>query len=207
MARQQPARLAYKSSLALLPPPSITAPIEAVRRVHDKHFARWPPHINLIYPFLAAPSQPTSEGSASSKHLREDIRSRIRKAVEPIEPFQVALYADASGVFSHRKKTVWMSPSTDRVEQLQAALQAEFAECDAGPNPFTPHLSIGQAQTDTAAQELRDEIKRSIANFSKSTDGSAPVALDWNIDNVYVLERKGYHDRFEVVGSIELGAK
>jgi 2'-5' RNA ligase len=205
MAKQLPAHLAHKSALALLPPISITTPIESVRRAHDKHFARWPPHINLIYPFLASPSAMSDEGDSSSLQLKEDIRSRIRKAVQQLEPFHVSLSADPPGQFSHskRSRTVWLGPSTERVQQLQAALQAEFAECNADQRPFTPHLSVGQAHSDAGAQTLGDEIKRSVTDFNK--DDSTPAALDWYVDKVYVIERKGYKDRFKVVGYIDIG--
>jgi hypothetical protein len=42
--------------------------------------------------------------------------------------------------------------------------------------------------------------------FLRPTEG-VPVAWDWLVDKVYVLERIGYHDRFEVLGSIRLGNK
>jgi len=207
MAKQLPAHLTRKAALALLPPASITAPIEAVRRVHDNHFARWPPHINLLYPFLASPSDTILEGGTLSSHLKKDIRARIQNATRSIEPFQISLNADPHGVFSHgkRSKTVWLGPSTERVQQLHAALQAEFTECDADQRPFTPHLSVGQAQSDAGAQKLGEEIKRSVAHFNNGVDEDLPVALDWYVDKVYVIERKGYRDRFQVVGSIELG--
>jgi hypothetical protein len=32
-----------------------------------------------------------------------------------------------------------------------------------------------------------------------------PFALDWYVDKVFVIERKGYHDRFKIIGSIDLG--
>lgn len=209
MAKHLPAHLAHKSALALLPPASITTPIETVRRVHDKHFARWPPHINLIYPFLASPSTMNVEGNPSSPQLEEDISLRIHKAVKQLEPFHVSLSADPPSRFSHskRSKTVWLGPSTDRVQQLQAALQAEFAECNADQRPYTPHLSVGQADSDTGAQKLGDEIKDSIIDFNRDREESTPIALDWHIDKVYVIERKGFNDRFKVVGTIELGTR
>lgn len=201
MANRLPAHLAFKSALVLLPPPAIAPPIEAVRRVHDKNFARWPPHINLVYPFLASPADPLS------RQLKEDIRSRIRKATEQLEPFHISLSANLVRQFSHshKSKTVWLRPSTDHVQQLQAALQAEFAECNADDRPFQPHLSIGQASSDAGVQELEGEIRRSIKEFNGAGDGKKPTVLDWYVDTVYVIERQGYHDRFQVVGSIPLG--
>jgi 2'-5' RNA ligase len=196
------------SALALLPPANITAPIEAVRRVHDRHFDRWPPHINLLYPFLASPSNTTVHGEENpAPRLREDIRARIQRAAKSISSFHVSLHADTAGVFSHsrKSKTVWLGPSTQNIQTLQAALQAEFAECDADKRPFTPHLSVGQAHGDGGAKALAHEIKKSVSEFLTDRKEEEAVKLDWYVDKVFVIERKGYHDRFEVVGSIELG--
>jgi hypothetical protein len=84
------------------------------------------------------------------------------------------------------------------------ALQSEFAECDADQRPFTPHLTLGQARNDREVQQLSEEIKLSILSNTE-TQQDSPVALDWLVDKVYVLERKGFHDRFKIVGAIDLG--
>ncbi|KAF2194555.1 hypothetical protein K469DRAFT_706023 [Zopfia rhizophila CBS 207.26] len=220
--------LSHKSALALLPPSTITPPIEAVRQTHDKQFARWPPHINLIYPFLASPSEvaeneKTAEqqgdgvqasSDPSPPHLKHEIYSRIHKVTKGIQPFHISLLADPPGAFSHskRSKTVWLDPSQQKsdppvtpVHNLQAALQAEFSECGADQRPFTPHLSVGQAKSDVAAQNLSNDIKESISGFLSGSRGSQPVALEWYVDKVYVIERKRFYDRFKIVGVVELG--
>jgi hypothetical protein len=210
MAAHLAPHLSHKSALALLPPSLITPPIESIRRVHDKHFARWPPHINLIYPFLASPSEDAGQqghghGKPEPPRLKQDIRLRIQKAVKHVPPFRVALSADPPGIFSHskRSKTVWLGPSPGAVEHLQAALQAEFSECDSDSRPFTPHLSVGQAHSDVEAQKLGAELKRSISEHLSGA-GENEDHLSWYVDRVYVIERKGYHGRFEIVDAIEL---
>lgn len=203
MALKLPAHLTYKTAIALLPPSSITSPIEAVRSVHDKNFKRWPPHINLIYPFLASPLE-TSD--SNSPRLSQPVQARLQRATSGIRAFQVSLNSDLPGIFTHSKssKTVWLSPTPDdKVKQLQAALQAEFSECDSDPRAFTPHLSIGQARTDKVAEQLSKEISNSVAIFHESED-TVPRSLHWLVDKVYVIERKGFHGRFTVVGSVDL---
>lgn len=111
-----PHRLSHSCSLVLLPSNSTEAPIEAIRSKHDDaaHLARWPPHITLLYPFLANASidqeldyhpsqgtavdaQKTSESdaaeylSSSSNILDPNIRHRIEKAVTNIQPFLILL--------------------------------------------------------------------------------------------------------------------
>lgn len=210
MAAHVASHLSHKSALALLPPSLIAPPIESIRRVHDKHFARWPPHINLIYPFLASPTEDAGQqghvdGNQRLPRLKQDIRSRIQRAVRHVRPFRVALGADPPGIFSHNKrsKTVWLGPSPGAVEHLQAVLQAEFSECDSDTRPFVPHLSVGQARSDAGAQTLGEELKRSLSEHWNGASESK-YQLDWFVDKVYVIERKGYHGRFEIVDAIEL---
>lgn len=206
MAKSLPAHLSYKSTLALLPPAAILAPIDAVRRVHDKHFARWPAHINLIYPFLARPSK-ANDDKQSDGALRCDIRTRLLGAVRDIEPFHVSLQGDAPGTFHHsrKSKTVWLGPTTQAVQHLQAALQTEFEECNADQRQFTPHLSLGQAHSDRGVQELEEAVKQSISEAHAGLDQDTILTLDWYVDKVYVLEREGFHGRFQIVAAIDLG--
>lgn len=165
MAKQLPAHLSHKSALVLLPPSSISAPIETVRHVHDKHFARWPPHINLLYPFLASPSEVPGGSDETGRRLKQDIRMRIEKATKTIAQFRILLGTGAPGSFSHgaKSKTVWLGPATRAVQALQATLQAEFAECNADQRPYTPHLSVGQARSDHGALLLGTEITNCIS--------------------------------------------
>jgi hypothetical protein len=211
MAAKLAPHLSHKSALVLLPPSIIAPPIEAIRRVHDKHFARWPPHINLIYPFLASPAedevpQGHSGDTRGVPRLKQTIRSRLIEAINHVRPFCVKLSADPPGVFSHgqRSKTVWLAPSPGPIEGLQAALQAEFSECDSDSRPFTPHLSVGQARSDANAQKLGDEVRKSVSEHLSGSQGNL-FQLEWLVDKVYVIERKGYHGRFQVVEAIELG--
>lgn len=206
MAKRLPPHLSYKSALTLLPPADILPPIEAIRRVHDKNFTRWPAHINLLYPFLASPSETVQQGADAIAQLKTDVRLRIEEATKRIRPFNVLLSADPPGIFHHnpKSKTVWLGPSTSNIQELQAALQAEFSECDDDQRPFTPHLSLGQAHSEHSATRLGEEITRSIKEFLTEITEDAPIALEWNIDRVFVIERKGYKDRFKVIGVVPL---
>lgn len=43
---------AYKCTIALVPPVQAWDSIQAIRQVHDEQYFRWPPHVNLLYPFI-----------------------------------------------------------------------------------------------------------------------------------------------------------
>jgi 2'-5' RNA ligase len=197
------AHLTYKTALVLLPPAAITPAIESVRREHDRRFERWPPHINLIYPFRVSPS----ETAGQAIHLASDIRARIEAVTTTFQPFRVSLSADPPGTLVHssRARTVCLMPSSETLQRLQAALQAEFAECDADKRPYVPHLTLGQARSDGRVRKLNEEIKRIFLSNAETREGS-PLVLDWLIDKVYVIERKGgYSSPFKIVGAVGLG--
>ena len=58
-------------------PETRNSEMQAVRREHDRHFERWPPHINLVYPLLL-----TDQG------LRE-LPGRLRELLLDVPPFEV----------------------------------------------------------------------------------------------------------------------
>ncbi|EFQ94751.1 hypothetical protein PTT_07466 [Pyrenophora teres f. teres 0-1] len=135
---QLPAYLSHKSALVLLPRPSIVAPIERVRRVYDKQYNRWPPHINLLYPFLANPRVRSKQDGGTDFMLKREIHMRIARVVE-VE----------AGAFHHNEKShsAWLGPATQDIQRLHAEQQTEFFEINHDTRPFTPHLSVGQTRS------------------------------------------------------------
>lgn len=51
-------------------PDSLHGAVQDIRRVHDRHFKRWPPHITLAYPF--APHEDLEKVLAVSDHTLSD---------------------------------------------------------------------------------------------------------------------------------------
>lgn len=137
MATGLDARPVHRSALALIPPEEVWPPIQAIRRVYDRHFHRWMPHINLLYGFL-----PEAAFAEATGILTEALRD--------VAPFDVTL--DELRRFEHRASaTAWLHPRSEppgAVESLQARVEGLFPQCteqsSVSASGFTPHLSIAQ---------------------------------------------------------------
>jgi poly(A) polymerase len=127
----------YRSALVIIPPAELWPAIQAIRARHDRHFARWMPHITLLYGFV--PDDRFDQAAAA-----------IAEVVAGASPFTVSL--DGLGLFEHRQgTTAWLRPSDEpagSLRALQAALEEAFPRCDEqgkkSPSGFTPHLTVGQ---------------------------------------------------------------
>ncbi|KAF1835881.1 hypothetical protein BDW02DRAFT_267615 [Decorospora gaudefroyi] len=171
--------------------------------------------MNVMYPFLPSLSEP-SEQEGADPVLRQDVRTRIEKAVRHIEPFHLALDADWPLITQHNSKNagVWLGPTVSTApsfHNLRGALLAEFDVTMPGATPrqpYNPQLFIGRVRgNQRQLQGISAMIKRSFAE-SLSQEGhrvKKPLVLDWYVDRISVMERPKAHYPFKVIGTIELG--
>ncbi len=140
----------HTTAVVLIPPETVQLPIQAIRRVHDRNFRRWMPHITLLYPF-------------AERRDFTGIATALTKAAQQMSPVSVELARfDA---FKHRKScTMFLIPEPeDEIVQLHSALLQHLPDYDdtarfAGG--FHPHLSVGQFQhrsLQTEQQRLQTE--------------------------------------------------
>jgi 2'-5' RNA ligase len=141
----------HHTAVSIVPPQEVWRPIQAIREQYDRQFRRWPPHVNLLYPFYPA-------------ERFDEAVTRLIAACAQFAPFEVTLAEFQFFRHSSRQATLWLAPEPkDNLLQLQAALQAACPECDdlsrfgAG---FTPHLSVGQTRSAEEACQLRDDWQR-----------------------------------------------
>lgn len=126
-----------RAALVVMPPEALWGPIQEFRRRHDRQHRRWPPHVNLIYPFLTP--------EAWQRH-----GPRLRAACARIAPFELRL--DGPRAFDHGggRWTLWLAPEPgEALKALHDALRAVVPWCDdldRFPSGYTPHLSVGQAR-------------------------------------------------------------
>ena len=211
--------LRHTSAVVICPPSSQWGPIQEIRSFNDKSYARWMPHINLLYPFLLD----DDDGDDAPRRNFDAATAVAREALRGIEPFTVTLRS--FGRFEHAKScTVWLHPSEPLEGDDPARRHLANADVDAHPPPvsrgitstqaalerafpfadhlssisphsgYTPHLSVGQwddvASASAAELALRD----------------AWEPLTFEVDAVYLISRAGADAPFEFKARVPLGA-
>ena len=183
----------HHSTVALVPPDDAWTTIQNARRsLGDRGLFRWPPHINLLYPFVPPDRYP-------------DALPRISAALRNIEPFELSL--DALGCFGGRQRGVLYvyasaPESLARLRQLQGALEAAMPMCDdqrkaGGGNEFVPHMTICHYASRAEAEEAKAQLEAS-AEWRPTTFRVADAA-------VHVMLRQGDSGQFERCATVALG--
>lgn len=140
----------HQTAVAVVPPLEAWGPIQAIRERHDRQVHRWPPHINVLYPFV-------------TPGRFEEVVPRLAAACARVPPFHVTLGEFRFFAHGSRGATLWLAPEPeDALVRLQGNLQAAYPECDElgrFATGFTPHLSVGQADSREQARRLRDALQ------------------------------------------------
>ena len=108
----------YETTVAIIPPDEYWGSIQALRlQLRDSGLYRWPPHINLLYPFIPVKYFP-------------DACSRLLEAVREISPFDISL--NELRLFKRKTSaTLWLLPETSihgGLEHLQVGVSVTSRE-------------------------------------------------------------------------------
>src|SRR5437879_4937249 len=107
-----------QSAVVAIPPADAWEPIQAIRRLYDRHFHRWMPHVTLLYPF-----RPEGDFEAAIESLKH--------ACQGAHPFTVTLARFRHFGHGRGRFTIWLEPEPrEAFVRLQSALQQEFSDCD-----------------------------------------------------------------------------
>jgi RNA 2',3'-cyclic 3'-phosphodiesterase len=179
-------RKTHTTAVVLIPPPEIWAPIQTIRRVHDRHVNRWMPHITLLYPFRP-------------HHEFDSLVGRFSAVCTAIESFRLALTEVC--YFRHRRDsyTLWLAPEPkEALVHLQALIESVAPECNdvsRRQGGFTPHLSVGQVRGQREMLELKEVLR---ASWQPLAFTAVEISLIWRDEPP--------DDVFRIGKTVKLGA-
>lgn len=199
-------------TVCMVPPPEaqfVWATVTDMRqKVKDPGFFRWPPHANLLYPFL--------ETKSLDNDTMGELLRRLRAAAERVEPFHVRL--DKLGTFGGKQRGVlWLDPdssyaskSDDHGMEYQAknekallrlhrVLEEGFPMCkdQTKDGSFTPHMTLSHFANLTDASAAKKIIE---------TDYNEELPkLNFVLDRIYLLRRQGDGGQFLRIADVGLG--
>ena len=174
----------HTTAVVLIPPETIQPPIQVIRKMHDRNYVRWMPHITLLYPFT-----PQSNF--------QEVMPTLAKVAQQTIPFTVTFAT--FNAFRHRKScTLFLIPDPkNAIVDLHRKLTQHLPDYDDTARfsgGFNPHLSVGQFQhqhLNEAQQRLQTEWKSiqyeveslSLIYRSPATDDQFVVAENFYFKN------------------------
>jgi 2'-5' RNA ligase len=170
-------------------PPNISAhaweTIGQIRtQLRDPNFFRWPPHINLLYPFV----EPVDD---------DNVIERLALACRHCPPFEIAI--QSFGTFGSKNRGVlWLDPVAPELATLQQSIvQEQFPELSAHDTTksFRAHMTVSHTESLDAA--LQAKIK---AEALLPREG-----LRFPVGCIYLIRRVGDDGQFMPIVEFPLG--
>ncbi|KAI0834085.1 hypothetical protein F5Y06DRAFT_178336 [Hypoxylon sp. FL0890] len=182
----------FDTALCIIPPKHLWPPIDLLRSVYDPAYKKWPPHINLVYPFVSVQNLPRAS---------ELIVSRFREA-DRIDDLDVRL--DYAGSFVKKKTTFFLQDKDPvRLSKLTELREMVLESLGHSSNHFQMHMTIGQSK------ELNSPRSKYILEKIRLVP-----PFGWKVDKLYILVREkdeahideGISSQMKVWGEIDLAS-
>ena len=195
----------HSSTVALVPPEEVWPQVQAARTaLRDKGLYRWPPHMNLLYPFVE-PALVIRSMQPDPRHLFA--AALLASSLEALAPPVITL--DALACFGGRSRGVLYAccssdVDTEALQQMQEALQASMPFCDdqqrknegGKRGSFTPHMTLSHF----SSREEAEAAKALLAPTWQPLTFSCAQA-------VHLMYREGGCGQFERACTLSFGGE
>ncbi|KAI1881385.1 hypothetical protein JX265_000211 [Neoarthrinium moseri] len=164
----------HDTAICVVPPRSLWGTVDRLRSLYDKAYEKWPPHINLVYPFVKVDSLEQASARISSCLAASN---EIRNGTFPVS-------LNAVGVFSHRHdNTVFVHDNdASRTSRLESLRNLVLEALGQRGSAYRMHLTIGQSE----------DISSAPHGFLLQKASLIP-ALNWDVQELCLLVRERTH--------------
>jgi len=140
----------YTSAVVIIPPKVHWGSIQTIRKIYDRQFYRWMPHITLLYPFRP-------------KNQFYEFGQKFSDTCDQIKPFEITLNRIEYFFHGHQNYTMWLNPEPkELLIEPQTNLVKIVPACNDVnnyKNGYTPHLSIGQIKGKNKLHKTISELE------------------------------------------------
>ncbi|KAI1176780.1 hypothetical protein F4777DRAFT_577685 [Nemania sp. FL0916] len=172
----------HDTALCIIPPRHLWPSFNRLRSLYDKAYEKWPPHINLIYPYVRVDNLPRA-----SELVRSQLNSVSQDTALSSNAMKVCL--NAADVFPHKHdNTIFVYDNNKyRASKLQDLRQMVLTALGhTSATTYRAHMTVGQSQ-DCAASPHKFLLEKA----------SLLPAAEWTVDKLYILVR----ERMEIDGN------
>ncbi|KAI1298958.1 hypothetical protein F5Y03DRAFT_366950 [Xylaria venustula] len=179
----------HDTALCVIPPKQLWPLFNDLRSLYDKAYEKWPPHINLVYPYVRI------ENLSRASDLVASVASQKSTGA-------IKIRLNAADVFCHKHdNTIFIyDDDKERTATLQDLRQALLKALGHNSTPnHRMHMTIGQSQ----------ELDRSSHKFLLEKASLLPEA-EWTVDQLFILVRERLNidgnafSRMKIWGTIDI---
>lgn len=164
------------TALALVPDIAAWPAIQAVRFEHDRQVRIWPPHINLLYPFV-------------EEAKLESAATQLAKVAQQLGPLK--LIFQRKGRFGSTAFLIPECPEDPGLARLHSLCVSAFPHMKLPARAFVPHLTIGQFKSEAECQAF--------------LESSPSIAIEADVGYLSVLARAAMQQPFRTAWRVVLG--
>jgi poly(A) polymerase len=159
--------ISHRSALVILPTTDKCSLIDSYREEYDPSFNRWPPHINLLWPFFDLTDCEDDE---------ENILLPLRVLLSQYQSFNAEVNEIDTFVENNICFMKLNQQSGDYVKQLYEQLKQLFPQCCINNrNSYNPHMTIAQFENEEKRNKAKSALSKSYNQHILSDPSSLSV--------------------------------
>lgn len=184
-------RTSHNVAVCVVPPETSVnawATVGQIRtQLRDPNYFRWPPHINLLYPFI--------------EPVDDNVIARLALACRQsrCSTFEIAI--NDFGTFGNKNRGVlWLDPVAPELATLQQSIAQQFPECFDHNNrtkPFRAHMTVSHLESLNAVLLAKTEVKSLLPE----------EGLRFPVGCIYLLRRVGDGGQFMPIAEVPLAGQ
>lgn len=167
MATHQITTSSHDTALCIIPPRSLWRRIDRLRSRYDKAYGKWPPHINLIYPFVQVDALPRAMEAVQSTITGN--QTSIRTCLDSADIFK-----------HHHDNTIFIHDDGENspLAAFRRVILEALGQENAG-REYRMHMTIGQSK----------DMNASWHHFLLQKADRLPT-VEWTVNELHVLVRE-----------------